>query len=84
MYDCERFHLVGAVSNNEEYFIISANIHKLDKVVLMDYSGLVVGWREAWWFGTRIRSLDRAIAILGLICQSVSQMLLQLNCWFSL
>ena len=84
MYDCKRFHLVGAVNNNEEYSIISANIHKLDKVVLMDYSGLVVGWREAWWFGTRIRSLDRAIPILGLICLSVSQILLQLNCWFSL
>ena len=42
------FHLLGAVSNNGEYFIISTNIHKLDKVVLMDYSGLAVGWREAW------------------------------------
>ena len=43
------FHLVGTVSNNEEYSTISTNIHKLDKVVLMDYSGLAVGWKEAWW-----------------------------------
>ena len=84
MYDCKRFHLVGTVSNNEEYSIISTNIHKLDKVVLMDYSGLAVGWREAWWLGTRIRSLDRAIPILGLICQFFSHMLLQRSCWCSM
>ena len=60
-------HLVGTVSNNKEYSIISTKIHMLDKVVLMHYLGLAVGWEEAWWWCTRIRSLDRVIPILGLI-----------------
>ena len=63
------FHLVGIVGNNEECSVISTNILMLVRLFLMDYSGLAVGWREAWCSRIRIRSLDRAIPILGLISQ---------------
>ena len=63
------FHLVGTVGNNEECSVISTNILMLVRLFLMDYSGLAVGWREAWCSRIRIRSLDRAIPILGLISQ---------------
>ena len=63
------FHLVGTVGNNEECSVFSTNILMLVRLFLMDYSGLAVGWREAWCSRIRIRSLDRAIPILGLISQ---------------
>ena len=63
------FHLVGTVGNNEECSVISTNILMLVRLFLMDYSGLAVGWREAWCSRIRIRFLDRAIPILGLISQ---------------
>ena len=59
----------GTVGNNKECSVISTNILMLVRLFLMDYSGLAVGWREAWCSRIRIRSLDRAIPILGLISQ---------------
>ena len=63
------FQLVGTVSNNEEYSIIFTNLHKLDKFVLMGYSALQLAGGRLGVPCTRIRSLDRAIPILGLTCQ---------------